>query len=130
MNRELLLLVDALRISVGFFTTEDELERFAEAVTLLASHTPETLQPRRILAILGQTATGGTKKWGPQVIPADVVQGRFNVILGPTDTASRASRSNSLARNAISSPPTEHRRAPRSMRRWPTVFVVEGPPST
>ncbi len=46
--------LDALRISVGFFTTEDELERFAEAVALLASHTPETLPPRRLLAILGQ----------------------------------------------------------------------------
>lgn len=34
-------------------------------------------------------ATDGTKQWGPQVIPADTVQGRFNVILGPTDTASR-----------------------------------------
>ena len=39
--------LDALRISVGFFTTEDELERFAEAVELLAAHTPETLPPRR-----------------------------------------------------------------------------------
>jgi selenocysteine lyase/cysteine desulfurase len=46
--------LDALRISLGFFTTEDELERFAEAVALLASHTPETLPPRRLLAILGQ----------------------------------------------------------------------------
>jgi L-cysteine/cystine lyase len=46
--------LDAIRISVGFFTTEDELERFAEAVALLASHSPETLPPRRLLAILGQ----------------------------------------------------------------------------
>jgi L-cysteine/cystine lyase len=46
--------LDAIRISLGFFTTEDELERFAEAVVLLASHTPETLPPRRLLAILGQ----------------------------------------------------------------------------
>jgi L-cysteine/cystine lyase len=46
--------LDAVRISVGFFTTEDELERLAEAVALLASHTPETLPPRRLLAILGQ----------------------------------------------------------------------------
>jgi len=36
------------------------------------------------------SATGTNKKWGPQVIPADTVQGRFNVILGPTDTASRS----------------------------------------
>ena len=34
--------LDALRISVGFFNTEDELERFAETVELLAAHTPET----------------------------------------------------------------------------------------
>jgi L-cysteine/cystine lyase len=46
--------LDALRISVGFFTTEEELERFAEAVALLASHTPETLPRRRVLAILGE----------------------------------------------------------------------------
>ena len=39
--------LDALRISVGFFTSEDELERFADAVELLAGHTPETLPPRR-----------------------------------------------------------------------------------
>jgi len=46
--------LDALRISVGFFTAEDELERFAEAVELLAAHTPETLPPRRGLTILGE----------------------------------------------------------------------------
>jgi selenocysteine lyase/cysteine desulfurase len=44
--------LDALRISVGFFTSEDELERFAGAVELLAGHTPETLPPRRLLTIL------------------------------------------------------------------------------
>jgi L-cysteine/cystine lyase len=44
--------LDALRISVGFFTIEDELERFADAVALLAAHTAETLPPRR-LTILG-----------------------------------------------------------------------------
>ena len=46
-------LVDALRISVGFFTTEAELERFLEAVALLAGHTPDTLPARRRLTILG-----------------------------------------------------------------------------
>lgn len=46
--------LDALRISLGFFTTEEELERFAEAVALLASHSPETLPRRRVLAILGE----------------------------------------------------------------------------
>ncbi len=46
--------LDALRISVGFFTSEEELERFAGAVDLLASHTPETLPPRRVLTILGE----------------------------------------------------------------------------
>jgi hypothetical protein len=48
-------LVDALRISVGFFTTEAELDRFTDCVELLAGHTPETLPPRRKLTIL----TGG-----------------------------------------------------------------------
>ena len=47
-------LVDALRISVGFFNSEDELERFAGAVELLARHTPATIPARRTLAILGE----------------------------------------------------------------------------
>jgi L-cysteine/cystine lyase len=46
--------LDALRLSVGFFTTDEEIDRVAEAVQLLAGHTPETLPPRRTLAMLGQ----------------------------------------------------------------------------
>jgi len=46
--------LDAIRLSVGFFTTDDELDRLAEAVELLARHTPDTLPPRRTLAVLGQ----------------------------------------------------------------------------
>jgi L-cysteine/cystine lyase len=45
-------LIDALRISVGFFTSEAELDRFLLCVEQLASHTPETLPPRRTLTIL------------------------------------------------------------------------------
>ncbi|MEW5990215.1 MAG: aminotransferase class V-fold PLP-dependent enzyme [Chloroflexota bacterium] len=45
---------DALRISVGFFNSDDEIDRFVAAVRLLAGHTPETLPPRRVLAILGE----------------------------------------------------------------------------
>lgn len=44
--------LDALRISVGFFTSDEELERFCAGVELLASHTPETLPPRRTLEML------------------------------------------------------------------------------
>ena len=44
--------LDALRISIGFFNSEEELERLAGAVELLAAHTPETLPPRRSLTIL------------------------------------------------------------------------------
>jgi L-cysteine/cystine lyase len=47
-------LVDAVRISVGFFTSEAELERLTEAVALLAAHTPESLPRRRRLTILGE----------------------------------------------------------------------------
>ena len=46
--------LDAVRFSVGFFTTEEEIERLAEVVELLAGHTPDTLPPRRTLAVLGQ----------------------------------------------------------------------------
>jgi L-cysteine/cystine lyase len=44
--------VNALRISVGFWTTPDELERFMDGVRLLASHTPDTIPPRRTLTIV------------------------------------------------------------------------------
>lgn len=50
--------LDAIRISVGFFTTEDEIERFASAVELLAAHTPDTLPQRARLTILGQGDPG------------------------------------------------------------------------
>jgi selenocysteine lyase/cysteine desulfurase len=43
---------DAVRVGIGFFNTEDEIERFADAVGLLASHTPATVPPRRRLTVL------------------------------------------------------------------------------
>jgi L-cysteine/cystine lyase len=46
--------LDALRLSVGFFTTDEEIERVAAVVELLASHTPASLPPRPRLTILGQ----------------------------------------------------------------------------
>jgi cysteine sulfinate desulfinase/cysteine desulfurase-like protein len=45
-------LIDALRISVGFFTSAEEIDRFVDIVALLAAHTPETVPPRRTLTIL------------------------------------------------------------------------------
>ncbi len=45
-------LVNALRISIGFFTSEDEIDRFVDGVRLLAANTPETIPPRRTLTIL------------------------------------------------------------------------------
>lgn len=45
--------INAVRISVGFWNTEEELERFAACVALLAAHTPATIPPRRTLTILG-----------------------------------------------------------------------------
>jgi L-cysteine/cystine lyase len=48
-------LVDALRISPGFWTSTDELDRYLDGVRLLAAHTPESIPPRRTLAMLGQS---------------------------------------------------------------------------
>ncbi len=45
--------IEAIRISVGFWNTDEELDRFAAAVELLARHTPDTIPPRRTLAVLG-----------------------------------------------------------------------------
>jgi L-cysteine/cystine lyase len=44
--------VDAIRLSIGFWTTEAELDRVAEVTEHVARHSPETLPPRR-LAVLG-----------------------------------------------------------------------------
>ena len=46
--------LDAVRISVGFFNSDEELERLAGAVELLAAHTPETVPARRRLTILNE----------------------------------------------------------------------------
>ncbi len=45
---------DWLRCSVGFFNTEDELDRVIATVAELARHTPETLPRRPAITILGQ----------------------------------------------------------------------------
>ena len=45
-------LVDALRISVGFWATETELDRYLDAVRLLATHTPDTIPARRTLSVV------------------------------------------------------------------------------
>jgi L-cysteine/cystine lyase len=45
-------LVDALRISVGFWATQSELDRYLDGVRLLAAHTPETIPVRRTLTVV------------------------------------------------------------------------------
>ena len=45
--------LDAVRLSVGFFNTEAEIERVVGVVGLVAAHTPATLPPRKTLAMLG-----------------------------------------------------------------------------
>ncbi|MBI3746491.1 MAG: hypothetical protein HY264_08235, partial [Chloroflexi bacterium] len=47
--------LDALRISVGFFTSDEEIDRFVDGVRLLAAHSPDAMPPRRSLAILGSS---------------------------------------------------------------------------
>jgi selenocysteine lyase/cysteine desulfurase len=44
--------IDALRLSIGFWTTEAELDRMAEVVEQVAQHAPGTL-PQRRLTVLG-----------------------------------------------------------------------------
>lgn len=44
--------LEAVRISLGCWTTEDELDRFVAGVALLAAHTPATIPPRRSLSVL------------------------------------------------------------------------------
>jgi selenocysteine lyase/cysteine desulfurase len=47
--------VNAIRASVGWFNTEDELDRFAAAVAELARHTPATLPRRPSLIVLSDS---------------------------------------------------------------------------
>lgn len=49
-----ILPLNAIRLSIGFFTTSEEIERVATVVELLAAHTPETLPKRPRLSILHQ----------------------------------------------------------------------------
>ena len=44
--------LDAVRFSVGWFNTQEELERALRLVAELASHTPDSMPPRRTLAVL------------------------------------------------------------------------------
>jgi L-cysteine/cystine lyase len=46
--------VNAVRISIGFWATEEEVDRFLDGVRLLAAHTPESIPARRTLTIVGQ----------------------------------------------------------------------------
>jgi L-cysteine/cystine lyase len=46
--------LDAVRLSVAFFTTDEEIDRVSEVIELLAAHTPATLPPRPRLTVIGQ----------------------------------------------------------------------------
>ena len=88
-----------IRISVGFWNTEDELERFAAVVELLAGHTPETIPPRRTLTVLGSddqparlrrrvpVDSGRAGIRGSKPAPHDVASSRF---AGASSAARRA----------------------------------------
>jgi selenocysteine lyase/cysteine desulfurase len=43
---------NAVRASVAWFNTEEEIDRFVSAATEIAAHTPETLPPRKTLDVL------------------------------------------------------------------------------
>jgi L-cysteine/cystine lyase len=49
--------LDAIRLSIGFFTTTEEIERVAATVELLAAHTPATLPKRPRLTVIGPGAS-------------------------------------------------------------------------
>jgi len=49
--------LDAVRLSVGFFTTEEELLRALDVVALLARHTPASLPPRPAIEFLERPPT-------------------------------------------------------------------------
>jgi len=44
--------LDAVRFSIGWFNSEDELDRAVRLVAELSAHTPESMPPRRTLTIL------------------------------------------------------------------------------
>ncbi len=46
--------LDAVRIGIGWWNTEDEIDRLADAIELLAGHTPQTMPRRPRLAMLGE----------------------------------------------------------------------------
>ncbi len=46
--------LEAIRFSVGFFTSEEELARVLDGVRLLASHDADSLPPRRALSMFGE----------------------------------------------------------------------------
>ena len=48
--------LDAVRLSVGFFTTEEELGRVMDLVAEIARHTPATLPKRPAIEFLGQSS--------------------------------------------------------------------------
>jgi selenocysteine lyase/cysteine desulfurase len=48
--------LDAVRLSVGFFTTEEELGRVMDLVAEIARHTPATLPMRPAIEFLGQSS--------------------------------------------------------------------------
>jgi L-cysteine/cystine lyase len=55
--------LDAIRASIAFFNTDDELSRFVDAVAELARHTPETL-PRRPTLVIVPAAPGAPLEEG------------------------------------------------------------------
>jgi selenocysteine lyase/cysteine desulfurase len=43
--------LDAIRVSVAWFNTDEEMDRFTSAVSELANHTPQTLPRRPTLVV-------------------------------------------------------------------------------
>jgi selenocysteine lyase/cysteine desulfurase len=52
---------DAVRLSIGWWNTDDEIRRVGDAVAELARHTPDTLPRRPVIAVIDAMTEPGDR---------------------------------------------------------------------